>query len=92
MKPGAGLLVTDVGAWTDGRVEPRAEPAGRSVGLGRIAPGRPVDLVVREADLHRLPTCMLHEARPTCTLLAGEAVHPGAPARQQAVPSLRQDP
>jgi predicted amidohydrolase YtcJ len=65
--------------------------AGRSAGLGRIAPGCAADLVVWDADLHRLPAAMLHNARPTCTLLAGEAVYLGPLARQQEVFSMRQD-
>ena len=65
--------------------------AGRSAGLGRIAPGCAADLVVWDADLHRLPASLLQDARPTCTLLAGEAVYLGPLARQQDAFSLRQD-
>jgi len=68
-----------------------AAPAGRSAGLGRIAPGCTTDLVVWDADIHRLPATMLHKVRPACTLLAGEAVYRGPPARQQEVFSLRRD-
>ncbi len=65
--------------------------AGRSAGLGRIAPGCAADLVVWDADLHRLPASLLHNVRPACTLLAGEAVYLGPLARQQKGFSLRQD-
>jgi predicted amidohydrolase YtcJ len=44
-------------------------------GSGSIAPGAPADLVVWDADLHRLPASLLYNARPACTLLAGEIVH-----------------
>ena len=64
--------------------------AGRAAGLGRIAPGCTADLVVWDADLHRLDASMLHGVRPACTLLAGAAVHPGPLAWQPAVHSPRQ--
>jgi hypothetical protein len=65
--------------------------AGRPAALGRIAPGCPADLVVWDADLHRLPASMLHNVRPACTLLAGVAVHLGPSARRQDVLPTRRD-
>jgi predicted amidohydrolase YtcJ len=48
----------------------------------RVARGVPADLVVWDADLHRLPASLLYNARPACTLIAGEIVHraPAPPA------------
>ncbi len=67
-------------AWTRGG----AMLASAGERLGRIAAGCRADLVVWDRDLHAEPASMLHEARATCTLCAGEIVHedaaPGAAA------------
>ncbi len=54
----------------------RAPEPGGETGWG-VVPGAPADLVVWDADLHRLPASLLHETRAACTLLAGEIVHRG---------------
>lgn len=43
-------------------------------GVG-VVPGASADLVVWNADLHRLDASGLYNARPECTVLAGEIVH-----------------
>jgi hypothetical protein len=59
-------------------------------GAGGVAPGAAADLVVWDADLHRLPASLLYNARPVCTLVAGEIVHrePLAPS-QGVLPPAR---
>jgi predicted amidohydrolase YtcJ len=52
-----------------------ARLAGGFLGGGRLAAGEPADLVVWDRDLHRIAPEALGEARPRCTVLAGEIVY-----------------
>lgn len=52
-----------------------AAATGGGPGGEGVVPGAPADLVVWDADLHRLPASLLYNARPACTLVGGEIVH-----------------
>jgi predicted amidohydrolase YtcJ len=74
-------------AYTDGG----AALAGRDTALGRIVPGRAADLVVWNADLHRVPASLVHDARPVCTLLGGQVVYRGPTAGPEQATSAGRD-
>ena len=61
-----------------------ARLAGSWPRLGRLAAGAVADLVVWNADLHRLPPAALRGARPRVTVVAGDIVYEGTDAGDPA--------